>query len=104
MPKHQRPTLFDDIVKGLDNQYRIYKAHATETCDDDTPHLITNVATTAGPTADGAATSVIHAALEGRERPPGVHLVDSGCLDAPSIVASQTEHGVALRRPARPDY
>jgi transposase len=34
-----------------------YKVHLTETCEDDTPNLITNVATTAGPIADVAVTT-----------------------------------------------
>jgi transposase len=33
-----------------------YKVHPTETCEDDLPHLITNIATTPGPAADGAVT------------------------------------------------
>jgi transposase len=41
-----------------------YKVHRTETCDDDLPHLSTNVETTIGPAADGAATPRIHAALQ----------------------------------------
>ena len=40
-----------------------YKVHITETCEDDLPHLITHIETTPGPTADGAATPKIHAAL-----------------------------------------
>jgi transposase len=37
-----------------------YKVHVTETCDDETPHLITHVETTAGPVADGEVTPRIH--------------------------------------------
>jgi group II intron reverse transcriptase/maturase len=51
------------------------------------PHLITNVATTAGPTADGAATPVIHAALQARDLLPQAHLVDTGFLDTDRALA-----------------
>ena len=40
-----------------------YKVHLTETCDDDTPHLITHVETTPATTYDGAVTETIHTAL-----------------------------------------
>jgi len=43
-----------------------YQVPLTETCEDDLPHLITHVETTPGPTADGAATPQIHAALAQR--------------------------------------
>lgn len=41
-----------------------YKAHLTESCDADLPHLITNVATTTATTADDAVTAHIHTTLE----------------------------------------
>nr|WP_211221265.1 transposase [Ktedonobacter racemifer] len=37
-----------------------YKVHLTETCDDETPHLIINVETTSAPTQDMELTDVIH--------------------------------------------
>ncbi len=42
-----------------------YKAHITETCDADLPHLITHVATTTGTTQDSDVTAAIHADLAG---------------------------------------
>jgi transposase len=81
-----------------------YKVHITETCDDDLPHLITNVETTIGPTADGAATPRIHAALQQRGSLPGTHIVDTGFLDAELLVESQEHYGVDLLGPTRLDY
>jgi transposase len=81
-----------------------YKVHVTETCDDDLPHLITDVETTAGPTDDGAATPLIHAALKARDLLPSVHLVDTGFLDAELLVTSRDEYGVELLGPTRGDY
>jgi transposase len=81
-----------------------YKVHLTETCDDDLPHLITNVDTTIGPEADGAATPRIHAALQQRGSLPGTHIVDTGFLDAELLVESQEHYGVDLLGPTRRDY
>src|SRR6266480_1020938 len=40
-----------------------YKVHLTETCDDESPHLITHVETTPAPLADDAAVPLMHEAL-----------------------------------------
>jgi transposase len=77
--------------------------HLTETCEDELPHLITPIETTPGPTADGAATPRIHAALEPRGLLPGTHLVDTGFLDADLFVQSRDDDGVALLGPTRLD-
>jgi transposase len=81
-----------------------YKVHLTETCEDDRPHLITNVATTIGPQADGAATPRIHEALQQRDLLPRTHIVDTGFLDAELLVDSQADYGVDLLGPTRLDY
>ena len=81
-----------------------YKVHLTETCEDDTPNLITNVATTAGPVADGAATPDIHQALAERDLLPGCHVVDTGYLDAELLVTIPRQYGVDLLGPTRRDY
>src|SRR5215210_6383632 len=81
-----------------------YKVHLTETCEDDTPNLITNVATTAGPVADGAATPDIHQELAERDLLPGCHVVDTGYLDAELLVTIPQRYGVDLLGPTRRDY
>jgi transposase len=81
-----------------------YKVHITETCEDDLPHLLTNVETTSGPVADGAATPKIHAALQQRGLLPATHIVDTGFLDAQLLVESQAHYGVDLLGPTRLDY
>jgi hypothetical protein len=80
------------------------RVHITETCEDDLPHLITNIATTPGPTADGATTPTIHAALQRRGLLPGTHIVDTGFLDAALLVESRDNYGVDLLGPTRLDY
>jgi transposase len=81
-----------------------YKVHLTETREDDLPHLITNVETTSGPVADGAAPPKIHAALQQRGLLPGPHIVDTGFLDAQLFVDSRNDYGIDLLGPTRLDY
>ena len=81
-----------------------YKVHVTETCDDDAPHLITHVETTAGPVADGEVTPRIHHALERKGVLPATHIVDTGYLDAELLVTSQRDYGVDLLGPTRANY
>ena len=81
-----------------------YKVHVTETCEDDAPHVITHVETTAGPVADGAVTPRIHEALAHTGLLPRTHIVDTGYLDAALLATSQREYGVDLLGPTRPDY
>src|SRR5579871_3654552 len=63
-----------------------YKVHVSETCDEQTPHLITHVETTPAPVSDLAALPRIHDALEQRDLLPETHLVDSGYVDAEALV------------------
>ena len=85
-------------------QWGGYKAHFTETCDDEGPPLLTHVETTPGPTADGAVTPRIHAALQQQDLLPKTHMVDTGFLDAELLSVSQAEYGVDLCGPTRADY
>jgi transposase len=80
-----------------------YKAHLTETCEPGSPHLIVNVATTAGQVADNDMTSAIHAALRERDLLPATHLIDSGYTGGELLVTSRAEYGVDLLGPARGD-
>ncbi len=91
-------------AKKRTTQWVGYKVHLTETCADELPHLITDVETTPGPTADGEVTPVIHAALAERALLPAIHLVDTGFLDAALLVSSREDYQVELVRPTRSDY
>ncbi len=81
-----------------------YKVHLTETCDDDSPHLLTHVETTPAPVADDVTVPLMHEALAARDLLPGVHLVDTGYVDAEELVSSQQQYGVDLFGPTREDY
>jgi len=80
-----------------------YKVHLTETCDDETPHLITHVETTPATTYDGAMMETIHAALAEKGLRPAEHVVDSGYLDAEVLVSSQEDHAITLIGPVAVD-
>jgi hypothetical protein len=79
-----------------------YRAHLTETCDDEAPHLITQVATVPATTNDVEMTAPIQADLAARDLLPGEHLLDSGYVDA-QILRSSAARGSDLVGPALPD-
>ncbi|WP_254076714.1 transposase [Streptomyces pacificus] len=79
-----------------------YCLHLTETCDDDAPRPITDIATTSAADGDDSqALPGIHTRLAGRELLPGEQLVDSGYVTAGTLVAARQEHGIDLVGPAR---
>ena len=80
-----------------------YKVGLTETCDEDTPNLIVHVTTTPATTADDTLITSVHAALADKDLLPTEHYVDAGFVNAQALVDSQTEHGVEVIGPARPD-
>ena len=81
-----------------------YKVHLTETCDDDSPHIITHVETSPAPQADDDAIPHIHEALATHDLLPQKHVVDTGYVDAKELVNSQQDYGVELFGPTREDY
>ena len=73
-----------------------YKVHLTECCDDNLPHLLTQVMTTPAPVADISMTTAIQADLAARQLAPAMHLVDAGYVDAAALVHSQTHFAISL--------
>jgi transposase len=80
-----------------------YKVHLTETCDEDTPHLITQVETTTSTMPDVSATPIIQARLAKAGRMPSEHLVDEGYTQAGHLVNSQVKYGTTLLGPVARD-
>ncbi|MFC4609028.1 IS1182 family transposase [Streptomyces maoxianensis] len=76
-----------------------YKVHLTETCEPDSPNLVTNVATTLATVPDSVMSEKIHAGLAGHGCLPGEHWVDAGYPTASQIVAARRDHGVDLQGP-----
>lgn len=83
--------------------WRGYKVHVTETCDDDTPHVITHVETTMATDQDVTAVDAIHHALEQHNRLPGVHVVDGAYTSGEKLASSQSEYQIDLLGPMRQD-
>ncbi|MCP4209556.1 MAG: IS5/IS1182 family transposase, partial [Shimia sp.] len=112
-PQHELPPCAQQILSPYDPEARFgkkrtpewvgYKAHLTETCDDDLPNVITHVETTVSTTDDARVTEVIHAGLAGRELLPAHHFLDAGYMSADHIVTMQTQYGVDLIGPVLPD-
>lgn len=76
-----------------------YKVHLTETCDEETPHLILHVETTPATTQDIEMTNVIHQQLERKHLLPSEHLMDTGYADGDHLVTSQNQYGVEVLGP-----
>jgi transposase len=80
-----------------------YKVHLTETCDEDAPNIITDVATTPATRPDGEATPGIHDRLADQGLLPREHLVDTTYVTADHLVTGRDDHGVDLIGPAPGD-
>lgn len=76
-----------------------YKVHLTETCEEEGPHIITNVHTEQSTTNDNNALPKIHKALSEADMLPDKHLVDAGYVEAQQFVESQRDYGVELIGP-----
>jgi len=76
-----------------------YKVHLWETCDPDSPHLITCVQTTDATASDMNQTQLVHEELARRHVLPQTHLVDAGYVDAGLLVESHERYGVELLGP-----
>ena len=89
--------------KKRDTPWVGYKAHITEICEQDQPHLITHVETTPATVPDSKVTPRIHQALAQKDLLPQEHLLDAGYVDAKLLVDSRVQYGVELIGPALPD-
>jgi transposase len=81
-----------------------YKVHITETCDDDTPHLITDVLTTPATTSDFDVLPIIQQQLAARSLTPSEQIVDSGYPTADHLLTSQTTYAIDVLGPVATDH
>jgi transposase len=106
-PCHLRISSPYDEEARLSNKNDIYwngyKVHFTETCESDTPNLITHVETTQATVQDNMVVEQIHKALQNKQLLPMQHFVDAGYPSAELLVNSSQEYGVDLFGPVRPD-
>jgi hypothetical protein len=80
-----------------------YKVHGTETCDDETPNLITDVTTTPATTSDFAMLPSMQAQLATRQLTPRAQIVDVGYVTSDHLLTSRTAHGRDLLGPVMAD-
>jgi transposase len=80
-----------------------YKAHLTEICEPNAPHLIIHVETTIATEQDVDAVEPIHQHLHQHALLPDEHLLDSGYVSAEKLVDSVAQYGVQVIGPVRPD-
>jgi transposase len=80
-----------------------YKEHLTETCDPDTPPLITDVLTTSATSPDSNQRPTIHQALKQRDLLPHAPLGEAGYADAQTLAIRQHQDGVQVTAPAPPE-
>jgi transposase len=80
-----------------------YKVQITETCDDETPHLLTEVTTTLATPSDVALLPTMQAQLATRQRTPREQIVDVGSVTADHLWTSRTDHGRDLLGPTLDD-
>jgi transposase len=81
-----------------------YKVHLTETCDEDSPHLLTQVETTVATVPDVLALAGIQEGLAAVELLPNEQLVDGGYVRAQNVVDSRTKHEIDLVGPIATDH
>lgn len=84
-------------------QWRGYKVHLTETCEADAPHLIVHVHTTDASVQDVEVVETIHQNLHDKSLLPDEHLMDGMYMGADQIANMQSQYGVTLIGPVRPD-
>ena len=89
--------------RRFSKQWIGYMVNLSESCDDESVHLITHVETTDAITSEANMTEVIHHALQEKTLLPDQHLVDTAYVDAELLVNSQEQFGVSLVGPGRPD-
>jgi transposase len=82
-----------------DHHWKGYLVHWSETCDADTPHLITHAKTTLANVHESSCTEAIHQEMAEKNVLPNEHLVDTAYIDAQLLVQSQSDHQVTLVGP-----
>lgn len=80
-----------------------YKAHITETCDAERPHLITPSETTSAPMQDEQVTETMHRALAQKNLLPAEQLLDRGYVTTQGLLDSEHSHGLEVIGPIKVD-
>lgn len=112
-PKQELPPAAEAIESPYDTEARFrtrdtiswtgYMVHLSESCDDETPHLITDVYTTQATVHEAQCTHTIQAQLVAKNLSPAEQVVDAAYIDADLLVQSQAQHNITLVGPTRPN-
>ncbi len=89
--------------KKRNEEWKGYKVHLTECCDQDLPLVITDVQTTHAATTDFEVLDKIQADLAARDLLPEEHIVDSGYMTGEHLVRSRNDYDITLIGPMLPD-
>jgi transposase len=73
-----------------------YKGHLTETCEEDTPHIIVQVETTPAPQPDFEVIPTIQQNLADKQVLPDDHLMDQGYMNIRHVVAAEKDYGIRI--------
>ena len=68
--------------------------HVSETCEEETPHLLTHVHTTDASVHEAKCTDDIHQGLSDKDLSPGDHLVDAASISAELLVNSREDYAI----------
>ena len=85
-----------------ETQWTGYMVHVSETCEEETPHLLTHVHTTDASVHESKCTDDIHQGLSDKDLAPGEHFVDAAYVSAELLVTSEQDQGITLRGPTMP--
>lgn len=80
-----------------------YCVHLSETCEDDLPHLITNVETTLSTVVDVEMTAAIHQNLAAKALLPSEHFLDAGYINSEQLVTLELYSQVNIVGPVPAD-
>jgi transposase len=80
-----------------------YKVHLTETCEPDTPNLITQVETRSSTEPDHVSIDAIHSDLAEKDSLPTEHIVDPGYMSVELLINARQDYGIDLLGPVPDD-
>lgn len=80
-----------------------YKVHLTESCEAESPNVITHVDTRPAAVTDVEVIEDIHDALAQKQLLPGEHFVDAGYTSATKLWQAREEYGLELVGPLLPN-
>jgi len=91
------------IRSGLGIKFTSLHFTSPQMCEEDEPHFIVEVVSTAATTADGSVLQEIHEHEAAHDLLPHQHLMDMGYVDAEVLAENQMRYHVDVVGPVLPD-